>query len=140
MISVTRSHFHKSFMVQYFSFQATSNCRLSRRLYPPNILRRRLHDSDSRSSIGVKHDKQGEASDTRCVLRDRTQMRSGRLNEEDARSPLRLTLVMVALPFDVVVGREGWTEITEARRIVSHVFSGAPVRELWPHGRGRGKC
>ena len=52
-------------------------------------------------------------------------MRSGRLNEEDARSPLRLTLVMVALPFDVVVGREGWTEITEARRIVSHVFSGA---------------
>ena len=41
-----------------------------------------------------------------------------------ARLPLRLTLVMVALPFDVV-GREGWTEITEARRIVSHVFSGA---------------
>ena len=33
-------------------------------------------------------------------------------------------LVMVALPFGVV-GREGWTEITEARRIVSHVFSGA---------------
>ena len=47
-------------------------------------------------------------------------MRSGRLNEEDA----RLSAVMVALPFDVV-GREGWTEITEARRIVSHVFSGA---------------
>ena len=38
-----------------------------------------------------------------------------------ARSPLRLKLVMVALSF----GREGWTEITEARRIVSHVFSGA---------------
>ena len=72
----------------------------------------------------MKHDKQGEASDTRCVLRDRTQMRSGRLNEEDARSPLRLKSVMVALPCDVV-GREGWTEITEARRIVSHVFSGA---------------
>ena len=51
-------------------------------------------------------------------------MRSGRLNEDDARSPLRLKLVMVALPFGVV-GREGWTEITEARRIVSHVFSGA---------------
>ena len=51
-------------------------------------------------------------------------MRSGRLNEEDARSPLRLKSVMVALPCDVV-GREGWTEITKARRIVSHVFSGA---------------